>query len=831
MPDLPGRAAVRMTWPAPARILLAVIALVLLGLLVAGGALWWLARAAEPQYAGELALPGLAAPVTVRFGPQAVPTIQAASVDDLMFAQGYVVAAERMWQMDLLRRLASGRLAEVFGPAALTADRYHRTIGLPAAARAGLAALEPEYRQMLRRYADGVNAYREQAKHRLPLEYRLAGFTPAPWEPADSLVIGEYMAWINAVNLREELTFLRLASRLGTARALALFPTDLGLAAPADALDLPDYHGLTAAVPAEVGEPAPPFGPWLAQTGSGTAASNAWAVTGKRSADGTALLANDPHLAPSLPSIWYLLELIAPGLHVAGAALPGVPLVLIGHNQDLAWGITAAVADVQDLFVERLTADGAGVLRPNGAVEPITSRTEEIGVAGWASPETHVIRSSSHGVLIDALVAAPGANPDGLPVVPLAPDMGLALATMLGKPERAVAGLWQLNTATTVAAARGAILAFRHAPLSLLIAHRDGGLGWQVGGLLPQRARGSGAFPAPGWEAGFGWTGAAPVADNPGLSNPPEQRLISANQRMLPPDAAERLGHAWLPPFRARRIGELLDAAAPLTLADMGAMQADRVSVEARLALAALDVHLPALRQLDAGLAQRAERAFAGWDFGFDPASRPAALFALLKPALYQALYGDELGAADLRLLMALDTSNYGPLAETLADDASPFWDDVTTPTAETPALIWGRALRAALSDLDAALPAPADQRLDRLRTLTFPHAFDANPTLARWFNIGPIGMGGDSSTINVAGAGPLHPRTVGHIPSLRVVFSPADWGATRGTLPLGQSGHRLSRYRADQLPRWLAGESASWPWDGPAAGDLLGTLRLLPAP
>ena len=804
-------------------LLLALLGLVLLAAAAIGGVLW-LGKRAEPDYRGEIALSGLSAPVSLRFGAHAVPSIEAASVDDALFAQGYILAAERMWQMDILRRLAGGRLAEVFGAAALPADRFYRTMGLPKAARDGFAALEPEYRRLLTRYADGVNAYLAQAGGRLPLEYRIAGFRPARWRPEDSLVIGEYMAWINSVNLREELTFLLLAVRLGNARALELFPVDVGVPAPVDLAQLPDYAKLARARLAAADRPKVPadaaFAPPVLEGG----ASNVWAVNGSLVGNGGSLLANDPHLGPSAPAIWYELELIAPGLHAAGLALPGVPLVLLGHNEHLAWGMTTVTADTQDVFVERLNDAGDAALRADGGWEPVHTRSEQIPVKD-AAPEPLLIRATSHGVLIDDVLGPD--NPEGLPAVRVGD--ALALRRNLDVPERAIVGLWRLDTAASLEAARAAGEDLRHVSQNLVIADRDGGIAWQVTGTLPQRGRGSGMLPAPGWEPGYGWVGWQPFAVNPGVTNPPDERLVNANNRSVPLDQAGTVGHSWLPPYRAERILELLDDVSGLSAAELARMQADRESIRARVFMASLRRALPEIEQLDPAAARLAERDLLHWRGDFPPDSHAGALFGLLVPALYQALYGDELGA-DLAALMALDTSTYGPLDEALRSDRSSFWDDIETPSVqEGPAEVWAAALLAARSRLDEALPR-GPQRLDRLRSVTFRHAFDGQPWLGRWFNVGPIGIGGDNATIDVANASMLAPRRIGYIPSMRVVYTPSDWSHTRGTLPLGQSGHRFSRFRADQLDDWLAVDAHPWPWNGPAQGAGLGELRLVPA-
>ncbi|MEA1048731.1 penicillin acylase family protein [Lamprobacter modestohalophilus] len=858
-------------------ILLGLFAATLLGV---GLVSWWVHRP-HPIYNGTLVLSALEKPVTVRYGPHAVPSIQAETLDDMLFAQGFVVAAERFWQMDLLRRLAGGRLAELFGEGALVADRFYRTIGLPLAAQRSFDALEPRWQRLLQAYADGVNAYlsRARAGYRLPLEYQLLGLQPSPWQPQDSLLIGGYMAWLNSMNLREELVFLRLAQRLGTERALELFPTDQGQPAPADAHELPDYRSLLDIGPGSPSGAELEMGPraLLVPPASAQALSNAWAVTGSRTHDGAALLANDPHLPAVMPGTWYELEMQAPGYHVAGVALPGVPWILIGHNADLAWGITAAAADTQDLFLERVSEDGTRVLRPDGSWEPIAVRVERIAVAGQFEPaEADVesgaavttdakadtradarasqalgpsaepsvegqrqielpIRSTRHGVLIDELVASAGSNPAGLAAVRGSQRSGFRLALRLAfdRPDRAFVGFYRLNTATTIAEARAAVEDLHQVSLSLLFAHRDGEIASQVSGLLPDRGRGSGTFPVPGWEPGYGWIGYRPFAQNPGITAPSDERLVSANNAIRSDDEdALAISHSWLAPFRAQRIEALLDdAQEKLDLDAMQQMQSDRVSLEAAVYLSSLRRHLPAIRRADPEAAALAEANLLDWSGGFEDESQPAAFFVLLRSELYRALYADELGS-DLELLMGLDTNTYGPLAEAMYSDQSSFWDDIETPGAvEGPAAIWASALRATARAMRDVMPGEQEPTLAQLRQLTFAHAFDGQPLLGSLFNLGPIGRGGDSGTIDVAIAPPTSPRAIGNVASVRVIFAPAVWSQTRGTLPLGQSGHRFSRYRADQLDDWLNGRSHAWPWADSEARPSVGTLVLQPGP
>ncbi|MTW22415.1 penicillin acylase family protein [Allochromatium palmeri] len=810
--------------------LLSILLLPALIAIGAGGTLYWLGKRAEPSYSGTVALSGLARPVAVRFGPHAVPTIEASDLRDLVFAQGYVTASERMWQMDLLRRLGGGRLAELFGPEVVAVDRFFRTVGLPVEARRALKSMDDADRALLDAYAAGVNAYRDSARGRRPLEYLISGLEPAPWRPEDSLVIGTYMAWTQSFNARGELTFLRLARRIGPERARMLFPTDEGIAPPEVPPELLDYLATTSPVaaspasgfdiatlapildyPARLGLPTP------------TPASNAWLATGARTATGEALLANDPHLAFSMPGIWYELELIAPELHVAGVSLPGVPLVLIGHNADLAWGVTSVIADTQDIFIERPTADGLAVEREGRAPEPIQIRHETIDVRGGAAVDI-AIRSTSRGVILNDILGEITGTLMDLSETGLDSEL-IALRQTHDAPDRAFQAVRGLCQARTLDEARAAGLNFRHVATNLMLAHRDGGIAWQMTGVLPQRGRSSGVFPVPGWLDAYDWQGEVPQSLNPSTINPTDGLIITANQRTIPVDYPVQVSNAWMSPHRAQRIAARLSASGPLTPASMAEIQSDRVSLQGRMMLTSLRRLESELRALDPDAWSIAETQLLDWDGAMDGASRPAAFAALLEPALFQALYGDELGA-DLSSLLSLSIVAYNPLQETLRTGESEFWDDVTTPEIETPATIWARALRSARTALDAH---GDDVRLDQIRSVRFTHAFDRLPLLGDLFSVGPTGVGGGSDTVDVIKTRPQEPGKGLFGASTRFVATPADWHQTRGTLTLGQSGHRFSPYRTDQLDDWLAVQSHIWPWHGPDEVRTIGHLRLDP--
>ncbi len=794
------------------------LAALCLTVLIAGGAVYWLALRAQPAYQGERRLAGLKDAVTVDYRAHAIPSIRAGSLEDLLFAQGYVTAAERMWQMDLLRRAGRGLLAEAFGERALPVDRLMRTLGLGRAAERNLAALGPQARGLLQAYADGVNAYRKEAAGRPPLEYLLSGLEPAPWTPRDSLAIAEYMAYLLSFNAREELAFLRVVQRVGVTRARELFPTDEGIPAepPPPGLEglharLPDPFAESDRLSAELGLPYP--GP----------ASNAWALDGSRTASGRPILANDPHLLASAPNIWFENELIGPGLHVTGVSLPGLPLVLIGHNGHLAWGMTTTMADTQDLVIERPTADGRSVQRADGR-EPIHERWEEIPVRGGAIERLR-IRETGNGVILNEVLAEQRDLPLGF--AQFGGEPLLALRWNITLPDSGFAGLLALNRATSIDEARAGIAQIAHAAQNVLLAHRDGQIAWQVSGRLPRRPYGAGSLPVPGWLAGYAWDGYHPPQDNPFWLAPADGQLVSANHRPVPLDHPVPVGRSWLAPYRAQRIAELLGERTGLTPADMAEIQADLLGLEVhhwqaalRGVAAELQEHHPAVWR-DAGH-------LLGWDARFTPDSGPAALFLLLRRAFFHALLEDELGPA-LAAYMGVSLLAYNGIQETVRGGRSSFWDDVRTPQSERPADIWARALRRARADLDDQAGSRAG--LGELRSLVFPHAFAGQPLLGRLFSVGPMPGGGDDYTVNVRKAAPSEPQRPLFIPSWRVVFTPGDWPASRASQPLGQSGHRFSPYRSDQLATWRAGGMRPLPWNGSGgAAAAMGRLRLLPA-
>lgn len=805
------------------RHLLRLSLVLLLFILVGAGWLYHRARTAEPLYAGALQLPGLAQRVSVDFDRHAVPHVQAPDLHSLIFAQGYLMATERMWQMDLLRRVARGRLSEVMGERTLPADRLFRTLGLEQAARRNLQATSPTGRRLLQSFSQGVNAYIQHPRTLLPLEYLLAGFEPEPWEPLDSLAIGEFMVASLSFNVREELMYLRLAQRLGPERAAELFPSDAGLPAPVDVPDLPDAAPIAANLTRLIRQYesiARSLGLPLAG-----AASNAWAVAGSRTADGHALLANDPHLSPTMPGIWFEMELQSPQLHAAGICLPGTPFIMIGHNPDLAWGLTTVMADTQDLFLERPSPDGRAVIRPGGQTEALRYRSEIIAVKGRQKGETLEIRSTRNGVVLNDVLGRATDSPLDLPDQKSPYLIALRWNTELA--DTVVDGLLDLNTATSIAQGRAAARRFLHVSQNFVFAHRDGSIGWQISGALPKRRGASGAFPQLGWDSGSGWEGFYDSEYNPGTFSPPDDVLVSANHRSLPWHEAGRVGHFWMPAYRAQRIQELLDATDSLDADDFQNIQMDRHSLEARNLLQRLKVLQREISDKDPG-AGRMVDFLLDWDGSMDIDSPQAALSVWLRPELFRALLQDELGA-DLDDYMRNAVESYNALHQAIDSGRSPFWDDVSTQEEETAADVFVKALNSTWEKAAELHGDPRTARLGELRRLVFPHAFHKIPGLARLFDVGPVAAGGDDHTVNVMKSLPEDPATPAYVASYRLLVTPGDWNQSRGSNTLGQSGHRFSPYRTDQFEDWYQGRLHSWHWGRVPEDELMGRLYLKP--
>ncbi len=754
------------------RLGLLLLALVLLGVAGVAGALWW----TLPGEEGELRLAGLSAPVEVTFDAQGIPRIAAADERDAAMALGWLHARDRLFQMELMRRGAAGRLAELLGPPALRLDRFTRTLGLARRAEADLAAQSPETRAVLEAYAAGVNAW-IAARGRFAAPEFLALGAPQPWRPAHSLLWGKVMGlWLSG-NWRAELERARLASILPPERLRELFPTGASAGHPDEpqaALDPDRLRRLTAALP-RFPEPGTLPG----------SASNAWAVSGRHAASGAPLLASDPHLGFQAPILWYLARIdLKDGRMLAGATSPGVPFLVIGRNAHLAWGFTTTQSDTQDLFVERLAGPDA-YQTPEGP-RPFTVIEERIAVRG-AAPDILRVRETRHGPVISDLDETQRAD-----------GTVLALgAANLAPEDTAATGLHALNRAGSVAEARGAAALITSPSQNLMTADAGGGIGLLLTGRTPVRKAGDGTLPVPGWDGAHDWLGWAPFDALPHVVDPPSGMLANANNRVAPADFPVFLGADWVADWRFRRIGALLGARPQQDVASFVAMQRDTISPFAQ-SLIGQDSLLRGLPMADGAVGQ-AQALLLGWD-GDVAADRPEPLIfnAWLKRlgrlALVAGGVPDGAGPASAAFLsFVLSPDNRG--AAWCAGDCR---------------TLAARALAEAIAELQRSLgDNPVRWRWGEVHRAIFEHPIlRAIPGLASLVRL-EAETGGDEWTISrggLRGGAGLEAWQHVHGAGLRLVADLADPDSTLAIIATGQSGHPLSPHWDDLLPAWRDG-------------------------
>jgi len=786
---------------------IAVLILVLL-LGVAAGYLWL--RQSLPQLEGSLTLSGLKAPAEILRDRHGVPHIYAASVEDAYFSLGFVHAQDRLWQMEMNRRIAGGRLSEALGAATLDADKFLRTLGVRRVAEATLKSLNAETRGQLEAYAAGVNSFLAQRSGPLPPEFLLTGITPEPWQSADSVAWIKMMAWDLGANWRSELLRMRLAKRLSAAQIGEFLPPY-----PGDApLAIADFTKLYRQL--DAGKLAALALPGLSEDG----ASNNWVLAGRRSASGKPLLANDPHLGLAAPAVWYFAHLSAPGLEVMGATLPGVPAVVLGRNRRIAWGFTNTGPDVQDLYIERV--DGAGqVLTPQGW-QKLAAREETIKVKGQADV-TLTLRASRHGPLIsDVFKPAAAALPNNYALAMAWTTLRADDLSMQAAGKLASAGNWN----EFLAAARD----FHSPQQNMVYADIEGNIGYVAPGRVPVRKRENdlkGLAPAPGWDAKYDWDGFIAFEDLPQSYNPASGEIITANHKIVPKDYPHYISSEWTLPYRAERIRQLLDATPEHSLQSFAKIQADTVSLQLREILPLL----LKTRTTDAG-ALKVLQQLGRWNADMTVESAEPLIVSAWLRELGRLIYADELG--DLFDGAWAHRANFMYHVLTDSGGQGHWCDDVNTPAKETCADLLPKALDLALADLRHRYGEDRAQWRwgDAHFALSEHRPFGRQPQLARLFDI-RVPAPGDTYTVNVGRntlANEHAPYASRHAASLRAVYDLADLDKSVYIQSTGQSGNLLSPLYRNFAERWARVEYIPMSMKRSDAADgSLGTLRLLP--
>ena len=754
--------------------LLGIVAIVGVFAVVIAAITWW----SLPALDGEDTLAGLSAPVRVMRDDDGVPHIFAGNPMDALRALGYVHAQDRFFQMEFARRLITGRLSEVVGAGGLASDRFMRTLGLGRLAEADLAGMEDWTREALDAYAEGVNAWLTSPAAELPPDLMLLGVEPEPWRPADSVLWAKAMALMLSGNWREELLRAQLQ---------AVVPELLPVLYPEDPSGAP-----TTLAAASAGLPLAAYAAAMPSVFAVASASNAWAIAGNRTSTGAPLRANDPHLGFSAPGIWYLAHIDAPGLQMTGATIPGQPFVVLGHNDDVAWGLTTTHADTQDLFVERVDGqDNDRYLTPDGPV-PFGERQEHIEVRFRSEPEVLRVRSTRHGPVISDLGAAV--------VVPPALDRVVALAwTALQVGDRTGDAFARLVRARNAAEIRAAAALFGAPVQNLVYADKEGTIGFRVVGQVPKRRGGNGTVPAEGWSGEFDWTGTIPPDELPAAENPATGQIVNANNKITSAAAAGQIAASWPAGFRAARIEHLLGSRTGLTADDMAAIQLDHMAGEVSLLRPIL---LDLAGQAGPADPRRTEllAVIAAWDGRMESDAVAPTVWVAWLDALQARQFSPPMG--DLYEAWGRQRRPYS-VAAALADGER--W----CPNGNCPELV-GAALDDARQQLARLLGDDrAGWQWGALHRARFSHPLAQRlPLIGGLLSAGIATPGGDHTIDRGTALGIASARPLAHVhgAGFRAIYDLADLDRSVFSMAPGQSGHPLSRHWADLVRRWAEG-------------------------
>jgi penicillin amidase len=763
-----------------------------------------------PTIIGTLKLPGLKAPVDVLRDRWGVPHLYAKSERDVYLAQGYIHAQERLWQMELNRRTANGRLSELFGKLALDTDRTALTFGFRRLGQADWAKADAKTREVIEAYTEGINAYLTSAEYRAPVEFTLLGLKPQPWTTDDSMAFSRVMIWQLSHAWYGELLRAWMIEKVGARHA-----AELEIEYPKlNPVTLPD--GIEFNVRSAKGALHAAKGPFL-QRAMG---SNAWAVAGSRTTTGMPFLCNDMHLALGLPGLWFEIQLTAGDLRVGGVSLPGLPMVLVGHNDRIAWGMTLAFTDCEDLFVEQIEDGPRPRTRFGKGWKPVEVIEERIPVKG--AKETHVERVlvTYHGPIISDVVGAS--------------DKRLAVCSMALRPSPALAGWHKLNLARGWDDFVAAMQLIEAPQLNVPYADVDGNIGYWVTGKVPIRAKGDGRIPAPGHTGAHEWIGEVPFRKMPHTFNPRRGLIVTTNQKIVGDRYPFKLGNVYMNGYRARRIEQVLNARPKVGPDDFRALHVDYTCLPGLEFVRLMDGF--STTDLRAG---QALELLCAWDgvLSADTVggtvyeiTRASVVRNLLEPGLGSELATRVMGQGFHPVLLA-SHEFYGhdtvAMLRMLRDPKS-WW----VQQAGGRQKVLEKSMIEAIEWLRAKLGTDASQwQWGKIHRAPFDHAMGLQKPLDRVFSRGPVPIGGDTDTPCQTAIPPENPYdNRSWSPSFRQIVDLQDLSRSMITTVPGVSGRLGSRHYDDLIEPWRKGELHPMLWTRPQVEkELEGKLILEP--
>ncbi|BAY87051.1 putative penicillin amidase [Calothrix parasitica NIES-267] len=820
---------------------IAILILVLVITLV--GLATYTIRKSFPQENGTIAIPGLEGEVKVLRDEWGIAQVYAASDHDLFLAQGYVTAQDRFWQMDFWRHIGTGRLSEMFGESQLEKDKFLRTMGWKKIAEREFAeTLDDSTKANLQAYAEGVNAYLEVHQgSALSLEYAVLkllnrDYHPESWQPIDSILWGKVMAYDLSTNLGDEIERTILLKSFPKSRVDELFPgypegfpvilPDFKVAAKepkqtqknVENTNLLDSLAIQEITPELKSIAASVSGmeEILGATGMGVG-SNSWVISGQRTATGKPILADDPHLAVQMPSIWYEI-----GLHcttditancpynVTGFSFPGVPGIIVGHNNRIAWGVTNVMSDTMDLYIEKINPQNPNQYEMNGKWVDMQLVKEEIQVASQ-EPVSQVVRYTQHGPILSD-VFSPLQKFDKNSSVEVPNNYAVSLRWNALEPSRLIAATQEINRAQNWQDFRTAASKFEIAAQNLIYADVDGNIGYQMPGKTPIRKKGDGRYPVPGWDNQYEWQGYIDFEELPHSFNPQQGYIITANNAVVDESYPYIITKDWVRGYRAKRIDEIIShTKSPLSLADIELIQADNLDLNAR------DL-MPILESIsfDDYRVENARQLLLNWDFKLKIESPESTIFETFWKKLLTLTFNDEL-PQDYRP----DGSDrwYTVVKNLAAQPNNLWWDNRNTSEQENRDEIFKLAFVEAVEELENSLGSnPEKWNWGKLHQINF-----RNVTLGKsgvfliekLFNRGTYKAAGDGETVN-ANRWKANESSfeVTHIPSFRMILDLAKFDNSQAIHSTGQSGHAFNRHYTDMIESWRNVQYHSILWE-----------------
>ena len=824
-------------------IILAALVIIVAALAIFGPP--WTRSTAEksfPQIDGEIQIPGLDGPVEVYRDAYGVPHIYASTQHDLFVAQGYVHAQDRFWQMDFWRHQGAGRLSELLGSSLVDTDKFLRTLGWERIAKEELELLDAQSSFILSSYAEGVNAYLSaHSGTELALEYAFLpilnrGYQPAAWTSLNSLTWAKAMAWDLRRNLDTEIDRALLAKTLTPKQIDELYPPY-----PSDHPEIvPGFtsgqSSTSSLQPANL--PAQTLRSLQTQlaaldaiTGGGFEGigSNSWAISSDLTNTGMPILVNDPHLGAQMPSIWYEV-----GLHclpktedcnmdVYGYSFAGVPGVVIGHNDRIAWGFTNVGPDVMDLYIEKINPENPNQYEFQGEWVDMQVVTEQIEVAGGEIIE-HTVRVTQHGPIITADYGLETFAEDAGIEVP--ENYALAVNWTALEPSCVFCSIWKFNSAQNWDDFRAAAREFVVPAQNLLYADVDGNIGYQMPGNIPIRVDGHNGMDAvPGWTGEYEWQGYIPFDELPFSFNPPSGYIATANNAVVGTDYPYLITYQWSYGYRAQRIVDMLESApGPIDFAYIQQMQGDNYELMT-------EALLPVLMQIpleDAAL-EEARALLSGWDGQLDMDSAPAALYMAFWRNLLNLTFVDDL-PEDYNV--GVESGAKEIVRNLIAEPDSAWWDDKTTPEVEARDDIFAAAFAAGLKEIQKLQGKdPANWAWGDLHTITFHNqVMSSFPFIANAFDRGPYPTAGGAAIVNATGWDESAPYVVDWLPSMRMIVDMGDLTNSLVVNTTGQSGHPYHPNYIDQADLWRNIQYRPMLWaQADVEADAEGHMRFIP--